>query len=80
MNFNINFCLDKNKKSIYYCCIECNKNRCPTLSNIWYGYIINPLISLIDIIRNKFTKCDKVPTRCSFLFCKKYCELKGKCN
>lgn len=78
MNFNINFCLKQNK-GFDYCYNNCNKT-CPTVSNIWYGYVIIPLNDLWRVVLNKFIKCDKLPTKCSFLFCKKYCVLKGKCN
>ncbi len=78
MNLNLNFCLKK-KRGFDYCYNHCNKT-CPTISNFWYGYIINPLTKLWWTILNKFTKCDKLPTQCSFLFCKKYCALKGKCK
>jgi hypothetical protein len=78
MKWNINFCL-KQKNGIEYCYDKCNK-RCPTIINLWYGYIINPLTLLWLAMKNKFTKCDKLPTSCSFLFCKKYCCLKNKCR
>lgn len=77
MNWNINFCLKKN--DFDYCQDHCNKT-CTTVSNFWYGYIINPLMYLRWTIQNKFTKCDKLPTKCSFLFCKKYCSLCGGCK
>lgn len=79
MRFNPCFCRDK-KKGFEYCYYSCKKNRCPTLSNFWYGYIVIPLQLFRWAILNKFTKCDKLPTNCSFLFCKKYCALKNKCR
>jgi len=77
MDFNMNFCPKKN--DLTYCWNHCKKT-CPTISNFWYGYIINPLTHLWWVILNKFAKCDKLPTQCSFLFCKKYCALKNKCG
>jgi len=77
MNWNINFC--SKKEDFDYCQNNCNKT-CPTVSNFWYGHIINPLINLWMTIQNRFTKCDKLPTKCSFLFCKKYCSLHRRCK
>ena len=79
MNWNINFCLNKNRKDFEYCYNQCNKT-CPTVSNFWHGYITSPLMHLKWIIQNKFIKCDKLPTKCSFLFCERYCSLRGGCK
>lgn len=78
MDWNFNFCTKK-KNRFDYCYNKCNKT-CPTISNITYKFIINPLHHLIWAIQNKFMKCDKLPTKCSFLFCKKYCTLIGGCG
>lgn len=79
MNYNINFCFDS-KKDFNYCYNVCKRKRCSTLSNLCYGYIINPLTMVLRIVNNKFIKCNQLPTQCSFLFCKKYCGLHGKCK
>lgn len=79
MNYNINFCIDPQRKNIYYCYNECQRKRCPTISNLWYGYIVIPLIQFIAIIKNRFVKCNK-STKCDFLVYKKYCALKGRCK
>lgn len=71
--FNPCFC--KHHNDISYCCSDkCKKERCPTLSNIVYGYIINPSTKLFDVVKYGFVKCKAPHTKCSFRMCNR-CSL-----
>jgi len=73
--YNIVFC--KHNKDFEYCYNQCNKT-CPSIINLWYEYIRNPITNLFTAIRYKFVKCNQLPTNCSFLYKNKYCLLINK--
>ena len=76
--FNFVFCKHHNKDFEY--CYKCNKE-CPSVSNLWYVYIRNPIVNLFTATKLGFVKCNQKPTKCSFLYRNKYCLLKNRnCN
>lgn len=79
MGINLNFVFCKHRGNAEHCYNNCNKKRCPSVSNLWYGYIMNPITSFIRCIKYKFQKCDQLPTKCNFLYRKKYCTLCNRC-
>jgi hypothetical protein len=76
MDWNFNFCL-KQKKRFEYCYKYCKKE-CPSVSNLWYRLIRNPIVNFFTAIRLKFVKCNQLPTQCSMLYRNKYCLFEGR--
>ena len=60
-----------------YCYNQCKKG-CPSVSNLWYEFIRNPIVNLFTAIKYKFVECNQLPTRCSFLYRNKYCLFKDR--
>lgn len=71
--FNFVFCKHYYNEDFEYC-DKCNKG-CPSVSNLWYEYIRNPIVNFFIAIKYKFVKCNQLPTNCSFLYRNKYCLL-----
>lgn len=77
MNQKFNYVFCKHKNDIEYCCENCNKS-CPSVINLWYRYIRNPIINFIKNIRYGFKKCNHTESGCSFRYRNKYCLLKNR--
>ena len=79
MNQKLNFVFCKHRNDFDYCYYKCNRSRsCPSVSNLWYSFIINPIVNLFTAIKYRFVKCNQKPTKCSFLYRDKYCLLKDR--
>lgn len=70
--FNFVFC--KHRNNIEQC-YKCEKH-CPSVSNLYYRIIRNPITNFIMVIKCKFVKCNQQGSKCSFLYKDKYCLLK----
>ena len=77
MNQKFNHVFCKHHNDFNYCYYKCDKE-CPSVSNLWYTYIRNPIVHFFIALRYGFTKCNQMPTRCSFLYRSKYCLLKDR--
>lgn len=77
MNQKLNFVFCKHRNDFEYCYNKCNK-KCPSVSNLWYGFVINPIVNFFTAIKYRFVKCNRKPTKCSFLYRDKYCLLKDR--
>jgi hypothetical protein len=77
MNQKFNFVFCKHHNDSKYCYDNCERE-CPSVSNLWYGVVRNPIVNLFTAMKYKFTKCNQLPTKCSFLYKNKYCLLKDK--
>jgi hypothetical protein len=78
MNQKFNFVFCKHyKKDFEYCYNHCTKH-CPSVSNLWYRYIRNPIFNFFTAIKYGFIKCNQMPTKCSFLYRNKYCLYKDR--
>ena len=75
--FNFVFCIHHNK-DFEYCYEYCNKE-CPSVSNLWYTFIRNPIVNFFIAIKLGFVKCNQKSTECSFLYRNKYCLLENRC-
>ena len=73
--FNIVFCKHNNDSK--YCYYNCNKE-CPSVSNLWYKVVRNPIVNFFTALKFKFIKCNQLPTGCSFLYKNKYCLYKDR--
>lgn len=76
MNQKFNHVFCKHKNDFEYC-YKCDRG-CPSVSNLWYTYIRNPIVHIFIALRYGFVKCNQMPTRCSFLYRNKYCLLKDR--
>jgi len=74
--FNIVFC-KHHKDFDEYCYNNCNKT-CPSVCNLWYGFIIIPITNLFTAIKYKFVKCNQLSSNCSFRYRNKYCLLNNR--
>jgi len=75
--FNMVFCKDRNNIEK---CYGCKKERCPSVSNLWYGFVIIPISNFIRFVKNNFPKkvyCKHPESKCSFRY-GKYCTLEKK--
>lgn len=77
MNQKFNFVFCKHRNNGEYCYSNCKKE-CPSVSNLWYRFIRNPIVNLFTAIKYKFVECNQQPTKCSFLYRSKYCLLKNR--
>jgi hypothetical protein len=73
--FNLVFC--KHRNDFEYCYKNC-KRECPSVSNLWYRFIRNPIVNFFTAIRYGFQRCNQLPTKCSCLYKGKYCLLKNR--
>lgn len=77
-----NFVFCRHRKDFEYCYNKCEKT-CPSVSNLWYKFIRNPIVNFVTAVKLGFVKCNQESTKCSFLYRSKYCLLKGRhwtCN
>lgn len=77
MNQKFNFVFCKYHNNVEHCYNNCKK-QCPSVSNLWYRFISNPITNLFAAAKCKFAKCNQQPTKCSFLCRSKYCLLKNR--
>lgn len=77
MNQKFNFVFCKHHGDTKYCFKHCDK-MCPSVSNLWYTFIRNPIVNSLKVVKYKFQKCNQKPTKCSFLYRNKYCLFKDR--
>lgn len=81
--YNYNFCKRSHGKKNYnfdYCYNHCKKT-CPSVSNLWYGKVINPISHFFTWVKYGFSKCTNPSCKaCSFKIFKNGCTINRKCK